>query len=237
MSVRIGKNMRNYENSGEEIDRMKGLFVIGTDTGVGKTLVCAGILKSIQGVRIAQYWKPVQTGTIHGDDTTEVKSLSGADAKCFLDPVYRFPEPLSPFMAAKKWGKKIELDVLKDTLTRQSDRDGALIIEGAGGLLVPYDIQTLQLDFIKASGFPVLIVGRDKVGVINQALLNIKVLQEESIPVAGIVLTHSVGNSGNAEAIKAFSDAEVLLELQHKEDKRLLVAEIARSGLLSRLAI
>lgn len=208
---------------------MKGIFVIGTDTGVGKTFVCAGLLKMFQGRKKAVYWKPVQTGTILGDDTDEVKVLTGLDASCFIEPSYRFPEALSPYAAAKKWGKKIELDSLVGALKNRVQEDQVLIVEGAGGVLVPYDASWVQLDLIKASGFPVLIVGNDKVGVINQALLSIQALKKESIPVLGVVLTQSTGTRANADVIKEFSKVDVLLEVTGKDDKRRLVAEVERS--------
>lgn len=211
---------------------MKGIFVIGTDTGVGKTFVCAGLLKMFQGVKKATYWKPVQTGIIHGDDTDEVKILTGLDSSCFIEPTYRFPEVLSPYAAAKKWGKKIEIENLIGTLKSKVQEGQFIILEGAGGVLVPYDASWVQLDLIKSSGFPVLIVGKDKVGVINQALLSIQALRKESIPILGVVLTQSTGTRANADVIEEFSKVDVILEVNAKEDKRLLVAEVERSDSL-----
>jgi dethiobiotin synthase len=208
---------------------MKGIFVIGTDTGVGKTFVCAGLLKMFQGEKKTAYWKPVQTGVIQGDDTAEVKMLTGLDSSSFIEPAYRFPEVLSPYAAAKKRGKKIELEGLNSSLQNKVKEGQFVVVEGAGGVLVPYDISWAQLDLIKASGFPVLIVGKDKVGVINQALLSIQALQKESIPVLGVVLTHSTGTRSNAEVIEEFSEVKVLLEVTAKEDQRLMVAEVERS--------
>jgi dethiobiotin synthase len=211
---------------------MKGIFVIGTDTGVGKTFVCAGLLKMFQGEKKAAYWKPVQTGVIQGDDTAEVNMLTGLDSSSFIEPAYRFPEVLSPYAAAKKRGKKIELEGLNSALQNKVKEGQFVVVEGAGGVLVPYDISWAQLDLIKASGFPVLIVGKDKVGVINQALLSIQALQKESIPVLGVVLTHSTGTRSNAEVIEEFSEVKVLLEVTAKEDQRLMVAEVERSDSL-----
>ncbi len=213
---------------------MKGVFVIGTDTGVGKTAVCAGLLKMTQGQKKGTSWKPVQTGTIRGDDTSEVKMLSNLQASSFIEPAFRFPEPLSPYKAAEKWGKKISLSELSSLLKKEIEQEKFVIVEGAGGLLVPYDREWLQIDLIKASEFPVLIVGKDKVGVINQVLLTLAALKDENIAVLGVVLTHSTGNSGNAEVITEFSKTKVILELLPKEDKRLLVAEVERCEELRR---
>lgn len=214
---------------------MKGIFIIGTDTGVGKTVVCAGLLRMAQGLKKAVYWKPVQTGVLRGDDTAEVKSLSALDPSCVINPAFRFPETLSPYKAAEKWGKTIELDGLMGTVINETESGHFMIVEGAGGVLVPYGRQLLQRDFIKATGFPVILVGRDKVGVINQALLTLSALKDANIPCLGVILTHSTGNSGNGDAIKELANTEVLLELLPKEDKRILVAEVERTEKLRKI--
>ena len=75
---------------------MQGVFVLGADTDVGKTTLCGGLLKMLQGSRNPRYWKPIQTGTIVSDDTTGLKDLLDVPANSFLEPLYRFPEPLAP---------------------------------------------------------------------------------------------------------------------------------------------
>jgi len=214
---------------------MKGIFVIGTDTGVGKTVASAGLLKIAQRLGKAAYWKPVQTGVIRGDDTAEVKALSGLEPSCFVEPAFRFPEPLSPYKAAEKWGKKIELEALLKILKSETDQGKFMIVEGAGGVLVPYDRTWLQINLIKQSGLPVILVGKDKVGVINQVLLTVRALKEADIPFLGTIITQSTCTSGNSDVIKEFSDTEVLLELLPKEDKRILVAEVERSERLRKV--
>ena len=82
-----------------------GVFVIGVDTGVGKTTLCAGLLKMLVGSRKVAYWKPVQTGTIVGDDTKDIRKATQLSDDYFVEPAYRFPDPLSPHFAARKWGK------------------------------------------------------------------------------------------------------------------------------------
>jgi dethiobiotin synthase len=212
---------------------MNGIFVIGTDTGVGKTAVCAGLLKMMHRQKSAAFWKPVQTGTIHGDDTAEVKALTQLDSSCFIEPAFRFPEPLSPYMAAKKWGKTIALEPMVETVRKNIQEDRFLIVEGAGGLLVPYDSHWMQIDLIKATGFPVLLVGKDKVGVINQALLTIEALKRAAIPLIGMILTSSTGTGANSKVIEEFGKISVLLELLPKEDKKLLMTEVERGVRLS----
>src|SRR4051812_4109951 len=90
---------------------MDGIFVTGTDTGVGKTTVSAGLLALLHG-KNAVYWKPVQTGTVIGDDTEEVKALTEFGPESYMVPAYRFPDPVAPSIAAVKWKKPISMDTL-----------------------------------------------------------------------------------------------------------------------------
>lgn len=211
---------------------MAGIFVIGVDTGVGKTVISAGLLQMLHGSRKLAYWKPVQTGTIVGDDTVEVRNLTQLPEEEFVEPTYRFTDPLSPHVAAKKWGKTIELAVLKKVLDEQEARGTFVIVEGAGGVLVPFSDTDLQIDFIKMSNLPVLIVAQDRVGAINQTLLTLAVLREQKIPIAGVVLTRSRGQFSNGESIRQFGKTEILAEIQPSDDKRSLVAMVgAHQGL------
>jgi dethiobiotin synthetase len=206
---------------------MDGVFVTGTETGVGKTSVCAGLLKLLQGTRPVFYWKPIQTGTIVADDTREMKQLSALADDFFLAPSYRFADPLSPHMAAKKWGKTIVLEEMwKQFQVKKKAGGGFAIVEGAGGLLVPYNDKELQIDFIKRLGLPVLIVGEDRVGVINQMLLTLNACKDHSISVIGVILTRSRRSFGNAEAITNFGNVEVLADLDPVDDVRSLVAQV-----------
>ncbi len=213
---------------------MEGVFVTGTDTGVGKTVVCAGLLKLLHASHHAIYWKPVQTGTIVGDDTKAVQSLSSIQAMSFWEPSYRFPEPLSPHMAAQKWGRRVELDVLKKRFHEKS-KETFLIIEGAGGILVPFNETTLQIDFILATKFPLLIVSEDRVGAINQTLLTLNAARDVKIPVLGVILTKARKTLGNAEAISQFGKVEVLAEFDPTEDSRSVVAQVGANPRLREL--
>jgi dethiobiotin synthase len=155
---------------------MEGIFVVGVDTNVGKTLLSAGLLKLMHGSRKVAYWKPVQTGTILGDDTNEVRSLTEFGPECFLEPAYRFPDPVAPRYAAKKWGKQIELSVIVDQFKKR-ENDRFLIVEGAGGFLVPLNDELTQKDLIKALDLPVLLVAEDRVGAINHTVLTIEAVR------------------------------------------------------------
>lgn len=215
----------------------EGVVVIGTDTGVGKSSVCAGIVKLLHGAKKVHFWKPIQTGTVVGDDTQTVKSLlSDLPPDTFWEPVYRFPEPLSPHMAAKKWGKTVEMDLLVDTYQeRRKGKDSYVVIEGAGGILIPFNDKHLQLHFLQNLALPIIIVSEDRVGAINQTLLTLDAVRGGHIPILGVILTKARRTLGNAEAITQFGDVEVLAELDHSEDQRNVIAQVCGSPRLRQL--
>lgn len=214
---------------------MDGIFVTGTDTGVGKTTVCAGLLKLLQGTRDVAYWKPVQTGTIIGDDTNTVRDLTELQDEYFIPPVYRFPDPVSPHAAAQKWGQRVELNVLTDAYVKAKKGGRFIIVEGAGGLLVPFNDEILQIDFISALKLPLLIVSEDRVGAINQSLLTVNAAREAGIEILGIVLTHARKTLGNAAPISQFGKVPVLDEIDPTESARNAVAQVGGSPRLRNL--
>lgn len=213
---------------------MDGVFVIGVDTGVGKTTLCAGLIKMLAGSRKAAYWKPVQTGTIVGDDTKDIQKVTQLSDEYFLTPGYRFPDPLSPHFAAAKWGKTIDTSALKRTFD-EAKRSTFLIVEGAGGLLVPYNDHELQIDVIKSFGLPLIIVTTDRVGAINQTLLTLNACRAENIALLGVVVTKSRGNLGNSEGISQFGKVEILAELPPADDMKALIANVAAHSRLRKL--
>jgi dethiobiotin synthetase len=213
---------------------MEGIFVAGVDTNVGKTLVCAGIMKLLDGFKKVSYWKPIQTGTIVGDDTKDIKAMLGLGNECFMEPAYRFAEPLAPRDAAKKWGKTIDIHQIASTFHSRADKSRLVIIEGSGGLLVPINEENTQKDLISEIGLPVLLVSEDRVGSINHTLLTIEACRQASIAVAGVVLTKCQGARGNAESITHFGKVEVLAELPPYEDAMTVIAQVSCNERLRR---
>lgn len=214
----------------------QGVFVIGVDTGVGKTTLCAGLLKMMVGGagRVA-YWKPVQTGTIVGDDTKDIKKATQLSDDHFIEPSYRFTDPLSPHFAAKKWGKTIDMRVLQDAYEAARKRVDFLIVEGAGGLLVPFNDDSLQIDFIKTVKLPLLVCATDRVGAINQTLLTLNACRAENITVHGVVVMKSRGNLGNSEGIAKYGKVEIVAELPPAEDMSSLIGQVAAHSRLRKL--
>ncbi len=206
---------------------MEGIFVAGVDTNVGKTVVCAGLMKLLDGFKKASYWKPIQTGTIVGDDTKDVQAMTGLGPDAFMEPSYRFAEPLAPRDAAKKWGKTIDIGGIASAFSNRADKSRVVIVEGAGGLLVPLNENSTQKDLISKLGLPVLLISEDRVGAINHTLLTIEACRVAHIAVAGVILTKCRGGQGNAESISHFGKVEVLAELPPYEDSRTVIAQVS----------
>ncbi|MBO9575645.1 MAG: dethiobiotin synthase [Sphingobium sp.] len=158
---------------------MSGALVIsGTDTGIGKTVVAAGLAAALG----AHYWKPIQAGTVEGTDSGTAREL-GVPAEHVVPEAYRLAAPASPHLAAQQEGLALDPARLDLPVGRP------LIVEGAGGLMVPIrrDPPWLMIDQFGAWGAPVLLVARTGLGTINHSLLSIEALKVRGIPVAGIV--------------------------------------------------
>lgn len=157
-------------------------IVTGTDTGVGKTVFSAALTGALD----ATYWKPVQAGLDEESDSELVQRLSGAQV---LPEAYRLNTPCSPHRAAEIDG--IEIDPEQLALP---DIKGPLVIEGAGGALVPLTRSTLYADMFARWGLPVIIVARTTLGTINHSLLTIEALRMRQI------LIHGIAFAGEANA-------------------------------------
>jgi dethiobiotin synthetase len=179
-------------------------FVTGTDTNVGKTVVSAILTAGLR----AHYWKPVQSGVIEGTDSNCVAGLTGLPASHFLPETYMLKEPLSPHEAARIDGVSISLTNFK--LPERKLRP--LVVEGAGGVMVPLNDQHLMLDLIKHLALPVVLVARSSLGTINHTLLSLHVLRARSIPVLGVVMNGD-RNPANRRAIELYGQTRVLAEI------------------------
>jgi len=216
---------------------MNSIFVLGADTSVGKTLVSSGLLKAAHGYGPVAYWKPLQTGTIVGDDIEEVRSLTGISAPdAVLESVYRFTDPMAAVLAAEKWGKNLEVEAILEKYREYSKNNRALIVEGTGGILAPLNQKNFQADLIQALGLPVLIIGEDRTGMVNQILMTLRCARDWKLKILGVVLMNSRGHLGNAPAIDQFGEGvKVLLEVPPMPDKRSLVAHLAGASELRKL--
>jgi dethiobiotin synthase len=179
----------------------RGLFVTGTDTGVGKTVASAALLLRYRNTR---YWKPIQTGIEQDDDTAEVVRLTSCEV---LNSGVRLKHPVSPHLAAKLAGEPID----PQALTALAHGSG-WIVEGAGGVLVPIDGRILMADFIRMLNLPALIVARSGLGTINHTLLTLEALRARCIPIAGVLLV-GVPNADNRAAIETYGGVCVIAEM------------------------
>lgn len=210
---------------------MNSVFVMGADTSVGKTVVCASLVKAGQGHGKIAYWKPIQTGTIVGDDAAEVRSLLGETNETVLESVYRFTDPMAPVLAAEKWGKQVELEPILEKFKQAQKEGTTLVVEGTAGLLAPLGENLFQADLMKALNLPVLIIGEDRTGIVNQVLMTIQCAQKWKLNLVGVVLLNSRAGLGNAPAIDRFGQGvKVLLEVPPMTEKRSLVAHLAGSS-------
>jgi dethiobiotin synthase len=182
---------------------MRAYVVVGISTGVGKTLASAILCKALN----AAYWKPVQTGWLSGNgdsDTRDVMALAGC--KSFPE-AYLFNEPLSPHAAAKIDGAEID-----ENLIQLPEYDGSLIIEGAGGLMVPLNSRKLYIDLLAQWKLPVILVLRHYLGNINHTLLSLEALKCREIPIAGLI-EQGDPLPDTMEAIHQFGGIKTLLSI------------------------
>jgi len=176
------------------------VFVTGTDTDAGKTVVSAWLCLHAD----ADYWKPIQSGHPPDRDADVVARLSGARVH---PERHLLRAPLSGQDAARLEGKRIELDDFRPPQTARP-----LVIEGAGGVLVPLNESATTLDLIERLGAPVIVAARSGLGTINHTCLTLMALRSRNLPILGVVLS-GPPNAANRAAIEHFGNTRVLGEL------------------------
>ena len=179
------------------------LVICGTDTDVGKTVVSALVVQGLG----ATYWKPVQSGLEGGGDSGRLQALLQLPTTRVLPEAYRLQTPVSPHWAAELEG--ITIDPARLALPAVA---GALVVETAGGLLVPLRRDWLQIDQLAAWGLPVLLVARSGLGTLNHTLLSVQALRQRSIPLLGLVLNGPL-HPDNPATLAALAQAPVLAQL------------------------
>lgn len=160
----------------------------GTDTDVGKTVFAAALASTVGG----HYWKPVQSGLDGGGDASAVAAL-GVPADRILPEAYRLTTPCSPHRSAEIDG--VEIDAERLTLP---STPGALVVEGAGGALVPLTRRLLYADLFARWGAPVIVVARTSLGTINHSLLTIEALRARGVPILGIAFNGEANEDSEA---------------------------------------
>jgi len=178
----------------------KAYIVTGTDTGIGKTTVAAMLVLALDAV----YWKPIQSGTEEGTDRQRVQALTQLPDDRLLPERYVLSQPLSPHRAAELDGIEIKAEAL---VLPAFDR--TLVIEGAGGLIVPVTRNKLQIDVFADWSLPIILCARTALGTINHTLLSIEALRSRHMRLHGLIFVGD-DNPDNMRTIADFSGARIL---------------------------
>lgn len=193
------------------------IVVTGTDTGIGKTVFSAALAGALD----AFYWKPVQAGLDEETDRDTVLRLSGLPQDRLLPEAYRLKTPASPHLAAKIDGIVIDPDSLA-----LSKADRPLIVEGAGGLMVPLTPNLTYIDVMARWRVPVVLCARTTLGTINHSLLSIEALRTRNIPLLGVAF---IGDE-NAESERTICDMGRTKRLGRLPRLSSMTAETLRSA-------
>jgi len=182
-------------------------IIAGTDTDVGKTVFSAALTLALK----ANYWKPVQSG-VANIDTKAVQTITELSDDHFLPERYVFSEPLSPHRAAELDGETIDIATIKIPQTERP-----LVIEGAGGLMVPLTRKNLQINLFQKWDLPVILCTRTGLGTLNHTLLSLEALWTRKIPILGIAFIGDE-NDDNMRTVKELSGEKILGRLPMIKD-------------------
>ncbi|MCX5885675.1 MAG: dethiobiotin synthase [Proteobacteria bacterium] len=211
----------------------RGIFITGTDTGVGKTLISGSLASALrkQGMNVG-VMKPVESGCsrVEGrlipSDALFLKEFSRSNDDIDLINPYRLEHPLAPAAAAEMEGVKIELKRIEDAYNRMERNHDLMLVEGAGGLLVPLGDSLLIVDLIKSLRLPALVIACSSLGTINHTLLTLRTAEVSGIEVLGVIINHVTPDRGLAEetcvsSIKKFTRVPILGVFPFVEDAKI----------------
>ncbi len=205
---------------------MRGLFVTATDTGVGKTEVsCALLAEARAGGLDAIGMKPAQSGEAPGEPSDAERLVAACEGAEPLEAVcpYRFAAPLAPAVAARLEGRAVSMGRILDAARALAARHPAILVEGAGGLLVPLTERETYADLAVALGLPVVLVARAGLGTVNHVALTVEALRRRGLALAAIVLNRTVPVDDpsvphNAAEIARLTGCEPVATLPHVSD-------------------
>jgi dethiobiotin synthetase len=210
--------------------RADGVFITGTDTEVGKTLIAAGLVVALQdqGIDVG-VMKPLESGAPSFESTPiprdafYLKEIAGVQDDLDLINPYCFQAPLAPGVAAEKEEVEVDLQRITEAYAELKERHGFMVIEGAGGLLVPIAGGTLLPDLIKLLDLPLLVVARTSLGTINHTLLTLSYCQREGLTVKGLIMSKTTPDAdpsedNNPQVITQFSRVPFLGSFPYLRD-------------------
>ncbi len=179
------------------------LIVCGTGTDVGKTVVSSLLVQGLN----ATYWKPIQSGIEDGGDSVTVCKLLNLPKERCLKEAYKFKAAVSPHWAAERENRIVDPKHLRLPSLKEP-----LIIETAGGLMVPLNRQLLQIDQIKSWGLPIILVAQSGLGTLNHTLLSLEALNRREVPVIGIILNGPL-HKDNPQTLEQIGGVKIIAEL------------------------
>jgi dethiobiotin synthetase len=177
-------------------------FITGTDTGIGKTVTSALLCAALDAI----YWKPIQTGSSEGTDRETMIRIAELGQERTIPEVYCFTPPVSPHLAARLAGKRIDLRRIR---MPKLPKGSSLIVEGAGGVLVPVNEKQLMTAVMQRLKLPVLLVTRSSLGTINHTLLSLAALRGAKLQVRGVIMVGQT-NEENQKAIEQYGKTRVV---------------------------
>jgi dethiobiotin synthetase len=196
MSIKQKRNRLAHASPARRHAPPRGVFITGTDTGVGKTLVATALALCLKQRDVSVgVMKPIETGYgdegAAGSDAARLYAAAGVTDPVEVMSPYRFPDPLAPLDAARRTGTTIRAQKIVAAFRVLAARHKLMLVEGAGGVLVPISRKADMRDLIERIGLPVLVVGRTAIGGINHVLLTVEALARRRITIAGIVLNRT----------------------------------------------
>jgi dethiobiotin synthetase len=175
-----------------------GFFITGTDTGVGKTILAAALIRylRVKGYSVCPM-KPAETGCLERDGTLIPQDgqilLEASEADLSIKEVvpFRYREPVAPMVAAEQEGRPFSATWFLKAFEEHKEKFNYIVLEGAGGAMVPLSNELLTIDLIEMTGLPVVVVAANKLGVINHTLLTVEALRRRGITISGVVLNNT----------------------------------------------
>ena len=204
----MGNNYSNIKKVMRDIKKQFQFAICGTDTDIGKTLISSFFVRGLNSF----YWKPIQSGIESETDSQAVARLAKISKEKIINEAYIFREPVSPH-----WAAEIDLKVVNSQLLNLPNVDGSLIVETAGGLMVPITRNYLQIDQIKKWNIPVILVCKSGLGTLNHTLLSIEALKNRNIKILGLII-NGKKHMDNPKTLTEFSSLPIIAEFPYIQE-------------------
>ncbi len=185
------------------ISKFPKIIICGTGTDVGKTIISSLLVQGLE----AMYWKPIQSGLEGGGDTSTVCKILNLPKDRYLSEIYRFKQPVSPH-----WAAELDNTIINPQKLKIPNINKPLIIETAGGLMVPLTRNWLQIDQIKTWNLPIILVAKSGLGTLNHTLLSIESLHKRGISIIGLILNGPL-HQDNPKTLLDFSGVPIIAQL------------------------